>query len=228
MSTTRFTLLLAFVSVFGCAASSHATTADEQDTQSPTDEAVTKKLPAPAVATQRLYFPNTSKSLPYGGGAMAWPYPASGEHVATSAWVFAAKGGTRFSVSVTGYDDGEGLPAAPMSLTVYYLSGGKWKFADSASTKGLAKISLSPTYDHQWLVVAKGDVGGDGNNLEIALGCDDGVDAGGHSVCALAQEPGDACGTKGNTCDTGLICDRCGAKSGAGTCATSNAPPCTH
>ena len=220
-------LLLTISASLGCAASSPETLGDERDPQSPIDEAVTKKLPAPAVAMQRLYFPNTSRPLPYAGGSMAWPYPSPGQHVATSAWVFAAQGGTRFSVSVSGYDDGEPLPAAPMSLTVYYLSSGAWKRADSAAAKGFAKISLTPAYDHQWLVVATGDVGGDGNNLEIAVACDDGVDAHGHSVCALAQEPGDVCGTRGNTCDTGLVCDRCGKKSGAGTCATTSAPPCT-
>ena len=211
----------------GCAAAHDTSSLDEEvgPEQSSASDAVSKKLPSPAVATQRLYFPNSTSALPYLGGAVAWPYPAAGETKVTSHWVFSAKGGTSFDVSLAAYDDGDGIPDAKLSLTVYYLYDGKWTRWHSKTGKGSIALTLSPAYPHQYLITATGDVGSDSNNLEIRLGCDSGVDAAGHSLCALAQEPGDACGgiaASAFSCDDQLFCDfgaSCGKGDVQGKCA---------
>lgn len=219
MSLVRSSLaIVASLSLLaGCAASHDAATDDGPVADEPSQEALsTKKYPLPAVATQHLYFPNTSAPLPYLGGSKAWPYPAPGETTVKSAWVFGALGGTTFELYVQGYDDGDLLADAPMSLTVYYLYGGHWRKYASAKGKGTAKLTVSPTYAHQWMVLANGDVGSDSNNLEIGLSCDSGVDSNGHSLCAVALEPGDAC--TGTGCDVNLFCDHGSACIGAGKC----------
>lgn len=205
----------------GCAAAHNRPSVDEEGVAEQPGEALGKKLPAPAIDVQRLYFPNETKlgTLPYGGGQAAWPYPAAGESKVASYWVFGAAGGSTFDVSVSAFTDGEPISDAPVSFTVYYLYGGKWRKYRSAKGKGSTMVTLAPAYDHQWMIAASGDVGDDGNNLEIALHCDDAADGAGHSGCAIAPQTGDACDGKASKCDAQLFCDYGASCGKVGSCA---------
>lgn len=212
----------------GCAAAHDHASAEENVAEEPSEAlSSSSKLPAPAVATQRLYFPNTTTALPSLGGSKAWPYPIAPATTVASYWVFGAKGGSTFDVTVSALQDGDAITTAPVSASIYYLSRGRWRKYRGVSGTGTVATTLTPSYDHQWLVLAKGDVGSSENNLEVALGCTDGSNGAGHSLCALAQQPADACGglaASAFVCDGGLFCDygaTCGTGDQQGKCAQS-------
>ena len=192
--------------LFGCAASHDEAAVDEQS--SDTEGAVkTAKLPAPAVASQRLYFDDAQPAYLTDDAPLAY-------------WVFGAKAGHEFKVSVVATTDGTTVDANPVGFKLYYLLSGRWTLLKSVDgPKGEAVFKYTAKYDHQYLIEAGSAT--KPTQIQLSVGC-----AGGdHSACALAQEPGDFCGgiAAGHfKCDEGLFCqfaaNTCGAGDAGGTC----------
>lgn len=189
--------------VFGCAASHESTTGTSEDLAAETTDAVKGALPAPADASQRLYF-DANQSI-YLSDTSPLSY-----------WVFGAKGGHEFKLAAAAVQsDGTTVdPAAGVGFKLYYLYRGHWTLYRKADgVDGSAVVKVNATYDHVYMV----EVGSATKPQSISLhvGC-----AGGdHAACAVAQEPGDRCGGLAAAhfkCDDGLYCDFSGKACGAG------------
>ena len=198
-------LPLSAIALFACAAT-HDGAAVEDEQSEGTAGAVTK-LPAPAVASQRLYF-----------GAPQSAYLT--DDAPLSYWLFGAKAGHEFKASVVATSDGHTVDAKPVGFKLYYLLGNRWQLLKSVDgASGEAVFKFIARYDHQYLIEAAS--GTKPTEIQISVGC-----AGGdHAACALAQQPGDFCGgiAAGHfKCDAGLFCqfaaNTCGAADQGGTC----------
>jgi hypothetical protein len=209
-SFLRSLALLPFAAALlaGCAATHDDGSLDEEQ-QGEGAEAILSsgKLPAPAVASQRLYFDAPQSAY-------------LTDDVPLTYWVFGAKAGHEFKTSVVATTDGHTVDANPVGFKLYYLLAGKWRLLKSVDgPSGAAVFKFTARYDHIYMVEAGSAT--KPVQIQLSVGC-----AGGdHAACALAQQPGDFCGgiAAGRfKCDSGLFCqyaaNTCGAADAGGTC----------
>jgi hypothetical protein len=187
----------------GCAATHDDGSTDEQPGEGA--EAIrSAKLPAPAVASQRLYFDA--------------PQPAYlTDDAPLTYWVFGAKAGHEFKTSVVATTDGHTVDANPVGFKLFYLLGNRWQLLKSVDgPSGEAVFKFTAKYDHVYLIEAGSAT--KPVQIQLSVGCD-------HAACALAQQPGDFCGgiAAGHfKCDDGLFCqfapNTCTHPDAGGTC----------